>query len=154
MKTMIATVDPGVSGGVAYQLGNGGVEAVKMPRMSQNMMNFIKEIGSKSIRRIVYIEAVGHFRGDKPEMRFGIDKMIRNHTEIRSMFFALGWTVIDVRPQDWQNELRLYLKGDDKRNKKRRFKEFAQSQFPNIKVTLNTADALCLLVYAKMIDNE
>ena len=156
-EPIYAAVDPGVNGGISHQYKEHPAFAVKMPKAStplegkekddQNQREYIEGLTSVSPRRIVAIEEVGAFTSDKPAIRMAIQKMRDNYTTLKTLFEVNGWEVISVQPKVWMRDLRLLKKGESKTDRKRRFKKFAQSKYPHLKVTLKTSDALCILYW-------
>ena len=157
MKTIIA-IDPGMNGGIAlldiarallpsrdkYYDVDGDVIVMKMPDTITDLHNFFSGIvGNK----IVYLEDVHTMPGQ------GIassGKFMRGVGNLESTAVCHNCKLIYVRPQVWQKALGLLTKkGDSKTQHKNKIKAFAQQRYPNIKVTLATADALAILEYAK-----
>jgi hypothetical protein len=70
---------------------------------------------------------------------------------IKGALLALGFRIHTVRSQRWQADLALGKKGDMKQPEwKRKLKERAQQLFPGHKMTLQSADALLILEWARV----
>ena len=78
---------------------------------------------------------------------------------LRGILMALEIPVKDVRPQDWQKAIgatRPSVPKDAtpsqreaaKREGKHKIKSIVEARFPTLQVTLKTADALGILIYA------
>jgi len=154
MKIIYVSVDCGVNGGIAHQIDNGVAGAVKMPRETKPLKDHIDSLSKMALRKIAVVEQVGAWVGDDPKKKMGIQKLRDNYTTIKIRLIDAGFEVIDVSPRKWMGDLYLERRGESKKDRKNRLKMFAASMFPHLKVTLNTADALCLLVWMKNGSNE
>lgn len=157
MRTLIA-IDPGQSGGIAiidyhkvlnemkdhYIVQESLTTVHNMPSTIKDLHYLFSEIiGDK----VVYIEDVHSLpnQGIASTFKFG-----RGFGNLEAMAISHNCRLIYVRPQVWQKHLGLLSKkGESKTQHKNRMKAFAQQRYPHIKVTLATADALCILEYAK-----
>lgn len=156
-NTIIA-IDPGAGGGIAV-FANGGLKcAVSMPSSIDDMKVFFDHYNETYENVIIYIEKVSAWSkgDDAPGKKFGINKMLKNYTELLTVIKMTGIRFVEVPPITWQTTLKLKYKNIDKvpfnkfkTFRKRKYKEFAQNKFPGIKVTLKTSDALCLVQFAR-----
>lgn len=147
----IITIDPGKSGGIAFY-HNGETTVIYMPEHSvqiQNEMNKLKDHSP-----VVFIEKVTAFRSggadDAPGKSFGINKMLFNYAKLITIIEICGFDYVEVAPISWQAALGLRVHKDKrtKTERKRAYKVFAQENYPDIKVTLKSSDALCLVKFA------
>lgn len=155
-NTIIA-IDPGASGGIAV-FANGMLKsAVSMPSSTSEMNEFFTHLKSTYENIIVYIEKVqAYSKGDDdPGKKFGINKMLKNYNQILTVIELSGLRYVEVYPISWQTTLKLKIKNVDKLPhhkfkalRKNKYKEFAQICFPEVKVTMKTSDALCLVQFA------
>lgn len=157
-KTVI-TIDPGASGGIALW-AKGMNKCYTMPGSVVEMAEFfayIKETYGGESTIYVFIEKVqAYSKGDDaPGKKFGINKMLKNYNQLLTVIQLAGLQFIEVYPVSWQSTLGLKFKNVEKMPfpkfkafRKNKYKEFAQKSFPELKVTLKTADALCLLSFA------
>lgn len=149
MKTLIA-IDPGRSGGVAFQNGT-TVTANKMPETEGAVIDLLRSMASTSNDCTAYIERVGGFAGERqPGSRmftFG-----RGVGVLIGCLMTLGVKIAEeVRPQEWQKALALGTRGNSsKKDWKNKLKSRAEQLYPTLDVTLATADALLILRYAEM----
>lgn len=151
MKTSIIGIDPGASGGIAV-FHNGKIGAVKMPKNVKEMNSYMAFLNRTYPNSIVFIEKVQAYRGaqdDAPGKKFGINKMLANYTQLLTVIQLNGFEFVEVYPISWQSKLGLRIKKDKrtKTERKRSYKEYAQRCFPELKVTLATCDALCLIQF-------
>lgn len=149
-NTFIA-IDPGKGGGIVL-LSGGTVIISKMKDVSE-FSNWLKEIKTQYENIIVFIEKVGRFRGEQDAggKSFGIDKMLQNLAELMTVIKIEQLRYVEVPAITWQTSLKLKWKPTpEKQERKRRYKKFAEHHFPNRKITLATADAICIVLFAKM----
>ncbi len=76
-------------------------------------------------------------------------KLVGNAGEWRGLLTALGISFKEVTPQIWQKHFGVFPK--EKRARKNALKQKAQQLYPNLDITLKTADALLLAEYAKEV---
>lgn len=146
MKKAIIGIDPGASGGIAVYK-NKFATAVAMPSGTQKINEYFRYLKENNEEVIVFIEHVNSYRGDQMEggKSFGIDKLLAQYQELKTLLSVNGFPYVPVYPVSWQSTLQLNVKGDTKQERKLRYKEYAQKNFPEVKVNLKTSDALCLI---------
>tara|TARA_R110002012_G_scaffold296203_1_gene493401 strand:+ start:117 stop:566 length:450 start_codon:yes stop_codon:yes gene_type:complete len=137
-------IDPGVKGGVAVLDGT-VMSAYKCPPTVKEMADLLYEKTSRDT--IAIIEAVHSFPGQGVASTF---KFGNNFGQWQGILSAMAIPYIQVSPQKW---MKMYqplpkIKGD----RKRRLKEIALEYHPEIKVTLDTADAIVMAYYLKETD--
>jgi hypothetical protein len=143
MITYLA-IDPGASGGLALHKKDGTVEAHPLPSLTYDALSdLIMD------QYTIVIEDVPKFAGrmipqsSTATLHFGYGYLCGH-------FEARGYRVIKVPPQAWQKTIGIGKKGDLSSSQwKRKLRDEAQRRFPDLKVTLNTADALLLLDHAR-----
>ncbi len=149
---MIA-IDPGVSGGIAIQkstVGNCTVEAYSMPKTEREIFDLIENSQSADIDgATAYLEALVKYTGrNMPSSAMA--SYAGNYGFLKGVLTALRWKIVLVPPKEWQKKLGLgKAKGLTKTEWKNKLKQRAEELYPNIKVTLATADALLILEAAK-----
>jgi hypothetical protein len=149
---LIVTIDPGKSGGIAY-FKNNQIKAVKMPGSIPEINQFLKYLVETYGETILFIEKVQAYRGkedDVPGKKFGINKMLANYNQLLTIIQLSGIPFVEVYPISWQStlNLRIYKDKRTKTERKNSYKDYAQQCFPELKVTLATSDALCLVQFA------
>ena len=148
-QTIIA-IDPGVSGGVAFQRDGQAVECVAMPGTEGDLVSLLCELADNPSNTVAILEEVGGYAGTaQPGSRmftFG-----RNFGFILGVLSTLRIRIELVRPAKWQKALSLgTAKTCASRTQwKNKLKGSAQRLFPNVRTTLQTADALLILEYAR-----
>ena len=146
-------VDPGASGGLAALLPDGAVRATKMLKTPDGILDWLLELPSPSLGVLELV--TGYV--PRPERA----NMAHQGQPGHSMFsFGVGYGMLQafllsasikytkVPPRVWQWKMAPSLKGV-KEGRKRQLKEVAQRLFPDLTVTLATADALLLALYCK-----
>ena len=163
---MIVAIDPGQRGAIV-SWDEGKIEFWDDARLQVEL-----EKSRRDIR--IYLEDVGmHIRGDSASRSVLFARMIGR---LEGMITTLGYEIKYVRPQVWLQVVapdrpksltkkereawiatlgkRAVLEGIKranaarKRARKRYIKELMQARFPNLRVTLDNADALGILSYA------
>ncbi len=149
-RTYIA-IDPGVSGGIAWDSGN-LVAGIPMPETDTDIRDLITEliIGSENPNITLVIEDVPKYVGTNVPGS-SVFPLAFNCGLIRGVALALKIPIILVKPHDWQKHFRLGTKKDAGSTTvwKNRLKGEAQRRFPHLKVTLKTSDALLILAFAR-----
>ncbi|MCK5342972.1 MAG: hypothetical protein KAR20_06190 [Candidatus Heimdallarchaeota archaeon] len=156
-KNTIIGIDPGATGGIAL-FANGKIQAFKMPKDLLALNDWFTFVKERYSNVIVCIEKVQAYRGnedDIPGKKFGINKMLAQYSSMLATVKIQGFRYVEIYPISWQTTLGLKMKRPEgwndykfKQHRKHLYKEYAQEKFPSLKVTLNTSDALCLVMFA------
>lgn len=157
-KTIIA-IDPGASGGIAVY-SKGKAVTHKMPKGVAALNQLIQSVQKDYENIIVFIEKVQAYAAgkgdDAPGKKFGINKMLKNYSELITVITLNGLPYIEAYPVSWQSTLGLSMRRPKhiefskwKTHRKNTYKAFAQERYPYLKVILSDADALCILEFAK-----
>lgn len=155
MKLIIA-IDPGASGGIAFEIQNALPHAYPIPQTEGDIVVALHELKKLAIEfaaePICYIEDQVGCVG--PGMKVSATAMFtfgRGFGFLLGVLQTQGWRITPVRPQKWQEALSLGSKRAcaSKTEWKNKLKARAQQLYPDEAVTLKTADALLLLEYAK-----
>lgn len=173
---MIVAIDPGSAGGIVALKNTGEITARKMPETDMDIVEYFEGLLSVNYpgeKCVCYMEKVGGFVGMRtnfiscPKCRSSIP--VKAGDPGSAMFkFGFGNGLLTgiilakrirlelVTPHSWQKVLGLGTKsGMSKTEWKNKLKAMAQRLYPEMRVTLNTADALLILEYAKiMIRNQ
>lgn len=100
---------------------------------------------------VAYIEHVHSMPRDGVVQAFSFG---RNYGTWLGMLTALNIETIEVPPQVWQRSMGLLFRGLEYKDRKRRLKMFARNMCPNLKVTLDTCDALLIARYGQKKELE
>ncbi|HVU07826.1 MAG TPA: hypothetical protein VHG89_04705 [Verrucomicrobiae bacterium] len=145
MKRIIA-IDPGADGGLAWSKF-GHAYCCRMPATLGDLVAALRALYAAGYQTAVVEKVVGFIPGGGAGAMFSFGQ---NFGQIQGALQGLLFRVIEVRPQEWQKALQLGDKGSQSQGQwKNKLKAEAQRRFPEIEVTLKTADALLLLDYAR-----
>ena len=149
MRTTYIAIDPGVSGGIAFDSGDLAA-SMPMPDIDSEIVEELGILFSLAPNIKFIIEDVPKFVG-KALPGSSIFPLAFNCGLLRGIALTLKAPIILVKPQDWQRHFRLGTKKDTSGTTewKNRLKAEAARRYPHIKVSLKTADALLLLAYAQ-----
>jgi hypothetical protein len=154
MNILIA-IDPGQSGGIAVAYGTDVLNVMSMPPTEGDVHDVLAEVAAVALHEgwlvVAVIEEVGGYVGGGGQPGSAMFKFGRGFGFLLGVLAALKIRTELVRPQKWQAALSL---GNSKSHAsktawKNHLKAKAQKLYPNVKVTLATADALLLLEYAR-----
>lgn len=171
----LISIDPGASGGIAFQPERGDADTWKMPGSQPDVLNIIRAIKERCLSQSItcYIEDPPKYIGQNVPSS-SIFVMAENYGYIKGVLQALGIRTIQVTPQTWMKALNLGKKGimraplistleekkavqqhnaQAKRDWKNKLKAEAQRRYPDLAATLATADALLILDFAKIAEN-
>jgi hypothetical protein len=144
----VIAIDPGASGGIASVEGHLTV-AIKMPDTDREIVDLFEPVVPK-VTRTAYLEDLVKFTGrNMPSSSMAT--YAGNWGFIRGVLTAFGYRIVVVHPKTWQKALGLGSAKDcaSKTVWKNKLKNRAEQLFPDIKVTLATADALLILEAAR-----
>jgi len=145
MKRLLA-IDPGAAGGFAWRDRDGTVRAEPMPCGMTAQADFIRGLAAD----LPGLEAVLERTGTYMPGNSGTAAVTfaRHCGHIDAALYCSG---IPIRhnptPQQWMKALGTWPK--EKQDRKRAIREWAARRYPDLLVTLSTADALALLAWAE-----
>ena len=136
-------IDPGASGGMAIRFIDGKV--IAYPYISE--ADFIDTIQTLPGPAEAYVEKVQGYIGGAGGPGSAMFSFGQSYGFILGVLMALQVPVKLVRPQEWQKRLSLGTSKShaSKSHWKRHLRGEASRRFPQLKVTLKTADALLIL---------
>ena len=163
---MIIAIDPGLKGGIAWEK-NEQVRAVRMPYTPKGIIELLRDIRTAwdedknnptpcySVCYLEEIKGVLPNQSSKATWTFGVHYGI-----LQGILIALGIPIVYVPPKTWQKAIGATrpstpkgasraMKARIKAEGKRRIKEIVEARYPSLKITLATADALGILMYAE-----
>jgi hypothetical protein len=147
MSVLIA-IDPGMSGGIAWQV-DGGLPAVeKMPETERDIADLLGDLVMNLEDHCAYVEDVPI---GMPGKGAASSKLNANAGFIRGVLAAHNVRVVMTRPAKWQQYFSVGKRSGCASDTewKNKLKQVAQRLFPALKITLQTSDALLLLEYAR-----
>ena len=151
MKVFIA-IDPGVSGGIAVEMF-GATVCHAMPATQGDVLELIRDLKRAADVECALcecvLEEVGGFAG-KAQPGSAMFKFGEGYGFLKGVVQALGIKLVLVRPQVWQKSFNLGTASRcaSKSEWKNKLKAEAQRRFPQLPVTLATADALLILEWS------
>lgn len=153
-------IDPGQNGGVAWR-SDGNVLAVKMPDTVGDIHTLLADIAT--YKPFCVIEKVGGYMpGNSGPAAV---KFARHCGHLDMALYATKISTIEVAPATWEHWLigkpnypkipkeigakdKARILAHRKTERKNKIKDTVQRRFPDLKVTLATADALGILLWA------
>lgn len=142
-------IDPGASGGIAY-LHRGLMTAVPMPETERDLFNCIHAL-SPGRNATAIIEQIGPAF---PKIsKSSMSKLYGNYLVLRMTLIGNKIPFEAKLPRVWQRAMGIApkKKTETKTQWKNRLKARAQELFPELKVTLPTADAILIAEYCRRL---
>lgn len=142
-------IDPGASGGLASLCGR-KVCAMPMPGTEADTWEWFNlqsaPFGNPAFAVIEWIHPAIQGIGKSP-----MSKLYGNYMALRMALTASRIPHEVIMPAKWQKALGISTKGktEDRTKWKNRLKQKAQQLFPDVNVTLATADALLIAEYCR-----
>jgi crossover junction endodeoxyribonuclease RuvC len=142
-------IDPGASGGIAISR-SGRTECHAMPETQGDLLAIVREIERSTKiegqELLCVLEEVSGFAG-KAQPGSAMFRFGEHFGFIKGVIQALEIRLVLVRPQAWQKGFGLGTASacSSKTEWKNKLKAEAQRRFPQLSVTLKTADALLIL---------
>jgi hypothetical protein len=145
MSASLIAIDPGMSGGVAW-IREGQVGACRMPPEDE-LNDLFFTLGPI---RAVYTELVPWVLGVRISPA-SVGKLHYNRGLCEGLVIGRGIRLVRVEPKVWQAKFHLGSRKDagGYSQWKRKLKTEAARRFPDLDVTLDTADALLMLEFAR-----
>jgi hypothetical protein len=148
VKAVVA-IDPGASGGIAISRF-GKVECYPMPETQGDLLALLRSFtGAADVEGhelVCVLEEVSGFAG-KAQPGSAMFRFGEHFGFVKGVVQALEIRLVLVRPQIWQKGFGLGTAStcQTKSEWKNKLKAEAQRRFPQLNVTLKTADALLIL---------
>jgi hypothetical protein len=143
---VIVAIDPGISGGIAYEDGE-NVHAVPMPPTLGDIASLVRILATDN--PVFWLEELPKFGGKMSASSMGV--MFRNYGRIEGLITSAQCRIEYIPPKKWQKVLGLGEKAAHGERWKAHLKGRAQALFPRLDVTLKTADALLILEAARKL---
>lgn len=162
---MLIGIDPGTTGGIASMLYDRKtqhgkvIRAVKMPKTALEFNKYIRYLihSVENDGYAILIERVGMMPSDASNIgrMMRVQKMIGNYHKMLASIEISGFTLKTVESRQWQTKITGNNRVEyDRQKRKHQFKLIAEGIFKNLKPTLATGDALCILEYLRRRYNE
>jgi hypothetical protein len=140
-KGCLLTIDPGLSGGIAWRDTEYEISACPMPEGLTEIVDKLRIIQKENPGIVAVIEKTGTYMPGNSGP--GAVTFARHCGHIEAILCTLGISTIQVTPQKWMKCIGALPK--EKKDRKNAIKEWVARRHPEIKVTLKTSDALALL---------
>jgi hypothetical protein len=145
MAFEIYGIDPGISNGAIYRHHpKESNEVHHMFSEFDDMVDFFRDEVKRSKLPMAFIEIQNMRKDDKDGKQFGIEKLLRNYTNLIAALKVSEMPFCRVHPQVWQRFLRIYIPGEEKETRKKRFRDIAKTYDILIRPTLWNCDAILL----------
>jgi hypothetical protein len=140
-------IDPGASGGLVR--AGKAITTCPMPKTEHDIKDFIKNSLNDCGPQDAYLEELVKYAGrNMPSSSMAV--YAANWGVIKGILLALDFRIVMVPPKKWQAALGLGTAKDlTKTQWKNKLKGKAQELFPQLTVTLATADALLIYEAAR-----
>ena len=146
-------IDPGVGGGIAYVDTYGSVHALPMPGTVGDMRVQLEILcTAENTGPIVFLEELPKFAGKMSGSSMAT--MFRNYGRIEGLLSSYRARIEYLPPKKWQAALGLGEKKTHGNRWKAHLKGRAQALYPQLSVTLKTADALLILEAGLKMKNK
>lgn len=154
----IIGIDPGAQGGIAVWQAGAKVRTMRMPRDISELREYVTYL-VENFRPVVFLEKLS-VRPDDVTVEGGsanlgklyrIQKMIAQYEQLKATLDFCGVPFVQVHPMKWQNGLHLRMKGEEKAERKRRFRDIAGKLYPEVDATLWNADAVLIMHFGRHI---
>ena len=138
-------IDPGKMGGVAF-IYNNNYHVVQCPNTVAEMANELILLNDMApdISKYAVIESVHSFPGNSGRSMFTFGQ---GYGQWLGILATLKIPYIQVTPHKWMKHYGSQPK--PKKDRKNHLKHLAQQRFPDVKITLATADAMLLANYLR-----
>lgn len=146
---MLIAIDPGVSGGIAHE-HDGKVLVQPMPETLHDLIEALSLLCSPGCT--VFLEELPKFAGKMSASSMGT--MFKNYGRVEGALAVFNVRIEYLPPKKWQAALGLGEKKNHGDRWKAHLKARAQALYPQLKVTLKTADALLLLEAGKKLSTN
>ncbi len=156
-------IDPGSNGGLAVFIPGQLTKAVKMPKDIRELAEFFAHY-AENYKPIIFLEKLSVRPDDVTEeggranmgKLYRIQKLMANYEHLKALIETAGIPYVLVHPGKWTSYLGLRITSrngvkETKQERKNRYKEFAQKNYPSVKVTLWNADALNIMHFARKV---
>lgn len=153
MNQNYIAIDPGISGGIAYIDTDGSVHALPMPATVGDMRVQLEILCTgENTAPVVFLEELPKFAGKMSGSSMAT--MFRNYGRIEGLLASYRARIEYLPPKKWQTALGLGEKKTHGPRWKAHLKGRAQALYPNLSVTLKTADALLILEAGKKLTTQ
>lgn len=147
----IIGIDPGASGGIA--MFDGHLHTYKMPKDLNELKQYLQHCIITYEMVAVFIEKLSIQHRDFMEggKVFRLQKMMENYSQLKAIIKLFEVDYAEVHPLTWQSRLRLRIKGEEKHQRKLRYKDEAFRRYPDTHMTLWNCDAVLIMHFGREV---
>ena len=146
----IIGIDCGASGGIAVYRRGEATKVYRMPKNIELLAELIKYY-KECTQPLVFVEKLQMRHDDEGAKMFRIRAMLANYEQVKTTLSLLNIPYVLVHPMKWQSALHIRKTGEERTERKRRYRDYAQSLYKDINVTLWSADALLIMHFGRHI---
>lgn len=155
---VVLGIDPGSNGGISVCYHDGNVKTIKMPKELSDIRQLLSYVKDVSVNPIVFVEKVqlrSDDISDNPGKAFRIQQLLMSFQRLKDYIEIENIPYVQVHPVTWQSYLKLRKKGEEKKDRKDRYKMAAGHYYPTVKPTLWNADAILIMHFGRLkIQND
>jgi len=161
---MIASIDPGKSGGIVFGTPFNEINAIKMPETIHDIADIFRQAYEVDPELFVWMEKVGTYMPGNSGPSAA--KFAEHVGALKGILAGLKIPFDLVNPAQWEHWFigkpnwpkidrdlpitsQKKIRSDRKRDRKNLIKAKAQRLYPDLKVTLATSDAIGIYVWGK-----
>lgn len=144
----IIGIDCGVSGGIAVWRQGEPVKTFKMPKNIELLDQFIRYY-KDLYNPLVFVEKLQIRHDDEGAKIFRIKSMMANYEQVKTILTINHVPYVLVHPMKWQSTLHLRNGKEERTERKRRYRDYAQSLYKEVDATLWNADALLIMHFGR-----
>lgn len=154
----IIGIDPGAAGGICMWRPGRLLKLYKMPKDIRDLkdwLEYVKTICSPLIfleKLSVRPDDVAVIDGNANMGKlYRIQKMMANYERLKSTITFCDIPFILIHPISWQTKLKLRVQGEEKAERKRRYRDIASQLYPGVKQTMWSCDATLIMHFGRFI---
>ena len=144
MSACLLAIDPGAAGGLAWIDASGVVQTAPMPCGMTAQADLLRGLARDLPGAVAVVEKTGTYRPGNSGPAAA--KFARHCGHLECALYMAGLSTSEVAPGVWMRTLGSLPK--DKGERKRAIREQIARRYPDLTVTLKTADALGILTWA------
>lgn len=148
-------IDAGANGGIAIYTPYTTMRVVKMPKSIEDLAELLEQY-KDDYDPMIFLEKLSVQGNDFTNFGkvFRIKNMLDNFSQIKAVLALSKIPYVLVHPMKWQTTLGLRIKGEEKAERKKRYKEIAQDLYPNVKATMWNCDAMLIAHFGRKVLRE
>jgi hypothetical protein len=132
---------------------DGSLHTSKMPKHANELRKYLQFCIATYGKVCVFIEKLSIQHRDFYEAGkvFRLQKMMENYSQLKAIIDVCNCDYAEVHPLTWQSRLGLRKRGEEKQERKARYKTEAQKFYPLLKATLWNCDAVLIMHFGRSV---